>query len=189
MNKLYSSITVLILSFLFYNTAPAQEKKSEFINTSLGIGMCAPYDETDLTGTGFYAQGEYVYNLKSWFAFRPYAGIIIASGESDEPGMEEYKIKSNAFLLGTKVRISAPIPYVAPFLESGIGLSVGSFQTYTPYTNLKKNGVLPHIPFSVGLALGRKHNVEIKFTYYYHSTAEQFSGAMAAGLSFPLNNK
>ncbi|UOK43383.1 MULTISPECIES: hypothetical protein [Flavobacterium] len=189
MNKLHSSFVVLIFSILFYNATLAQEKKSEYINVAVGLGMCAPYDEADLTGSGFYAQGEYVWNLKSWFAFRPYAGVIIASGDSDEPGMEEYKIKSNAFLLGAKARISAPIPYVAPFLESGVGLSAGSFQTYTPFTNLKKNGVVTHIPFSVGLAIGRRHNFEIKFTYYYHPTAEQFSGAFAGGFSIPLNKK
>jgi hypothetical protein len=189
MSKLYSSIVILIFSILFYNSTLAQEKKAEFINASLGISMCAPYDEADITGTGFYAQGEYVWNLLSWFDVRPYAGAIIASGDSSEPGMQEYKIKSNAFLLGTKVRVTAPIPYVAPFLESGIGVSVGSFQTYTPYTDLKKKGVLSHIPFSLGLALGRKYNFELKFTYYYHPTVEQFSGATAVGFSFPLNKK
>jgi hypothetical protein len=189
MSKLHSSIVVFIFSILFYNSTLAQEKESEFIHASLGLGLCAPYDETDITGTGFYAQGEYVYNLASWFAFRPYAGAIIALGDSNEPDMQKYKIKSNAFLLGAKVRLSAPIPYVAPFLESGVGLSAGSFLTHTPVTDLKKNGVLLHIPFSLGLALGCKHNVEVKFTYYYHSTVDQFSGAAALGYSFPLNKK
>lgn len=187
MSKLHSSIVVLIFSILFYNSTLAQERNGEFINASLGIGICAPYDEADITGTGFYAQGEYVWNLRSWFGFRPYAGLIIASGDSSEPTIQEYKIKSNAFLLGAKVRISAPIPYVAPFLESGVGLSAGSFQTYTPYTNLNKNGVLLHIPFSMGLALGHKHNFEVKFTYYYHPTVKQVSGAAAVGFSFPVN--
>lgn len=186
MSKLYSFIFIIIFSILFQNSTSAQEKKSEYINASLGFGLCAPYDETDLTGTGFYAQGEHVSNIASWFALRPYAGVVIASGEFDEPSMKEYKIKSNAFLLGAKFRLSAPIPYVAPFLESGVGLSAGSFQTYTPYTNLKKDGVLMHIPFSLGLALGRKHNFELKFSYYYHPSVKQFSGATAIGLSFPL---
>ncbi|WP_394759186.1 hypothetical protein [Flavobacterium sp.] len=189
MSKLHYFIVTLIFSILFNNSTLAQEKKSEFINASLGFGMCAPYDETDLTGTGFYAQGEYVCNLASWFAFRPYAGVVIASGDTNELGMQEYKIKSNAFLLGTKFRLSAPIPYIAPFLESGVGLSTGSFQTYTPYTNLKKDGVLLHIPFSLGLALGRRHNFEVKFSYYYHPSIKQFSGATAVGFSFPLNKK
>lgn len=189
MSKLHSSFVVLIFSILFYNTALAQEKKSEYINVAAGIGMVAPDDETDLVGSGFYAQGEYVWNLASWFAFRPYAGVIIASGDSDVPGMEGYTVKSNAFLLGAKARISAPIPYVAPFIESGVGMSAGSFQTYTPLTNLKKDGVLAHVPLSIGLAVGRRHNVEIKFTYYYHSSADQFSGAFAGGFSIPINKK
>lgn len=189
MNKAHSSIIAFIFSILFYNSTLAQTKKSDFINASVGFGMCAPYDETDLTGSGFYAQAEYVMGLLSWFDLRPYAGTVIASGDSDQPGMQEYNIKSNAFLLGAKFRINAPIPYVAPFLESGVGMSAGSFETFTPLTNLKRDGVIVHIPFSIGLAVGRKHNFDIKFTYYYHPAMEQFSGAAAFGFAIPIDKK
>lgn len=188
MSKIKFTVIVLILTNLFYNSTFAQTNEEDYIHASIGLGVTASYDESDIVGSGFYAQGEYVMNLLSWFAFRPYAGLIIASGKSEDPELQEFKVKSNAFLLGAKVRISAPIPYVAPFIESGVGLSAGSFQTYTPYTNLKKNGVLMHIPFSLGLAVGRKHNIEAKFTYYFQPSAEQFSGAAAVGFSFPLNN-
>jgi len=91
-------------------------------------------------------------------------------------------------MLGAKVRLAAPIPYVAPFFETGVGMSVGSFRTYTEFTNEKKSGALLHIPFTVGLAIGRRHNYELKFIYYYHEAAEQVSGAAALGLTFPLGN-
>jgi hypothetical protein len=92
-------------------------------------------------------------------------------------------------MVGAKFRLAAPIPYVAPFLESGIGMSVGSFETYTKYTSVSKNGILLHIPMAFGLAVGRRHNYEIKFTYYFTPAAEQFSGAAAFGFSIPLNEE
>lgn len=187
MSKSFYSFLIILLANPIFNSI-AQPRKGEFIKASLGIGLCAASDDSDITGSGFYAQGEYVWGLTSWFGVRPYAGMIIASSdEPTEPGMPQYSIKSNAFLLGTKFRLAAPIPFIAPYMELGIGMSVGSFQTYTPYTDLRKSGAQLHVPFSFGLALGRRHNIEVEFTYYFHPAAEQFSGAAAVGFTFPLN--
>jgi len=171
---------------LFSNSVNAQIKEGKFLGVSAGIGLVAPDDETEISGSGFYAQGEYIVNLNSWFGFRPYAGVIFASGSSDEEELKGYGVKSNAFLAGVKVRVAAPIPYVAPFVELGVGASVGSFETFTPLTDVSKNGVLTHIPVAFGLAVGKNHSVDIKFTYYFHPAVEQFSGAFAAGIYFPL---
>ena len=178
---------LVFLFFSIFSNSYAQPNEGQFINASIGIGLCAPYDETELTGSGFYAQAEYVWSPNTWFGVRPYAGVVIASGTPEDPGMPEWRIKSNAALLGAKVRLAAPIPYVAPFIESGVGMSIGSFETYTEYTDRKESGVLLHIPFSLGLAIGRRHNYEIKFTYYYHEEVKQFSGAAAFGLTFPID--
>ena len=187
MSKLYFSFIILLAAVVF-NPAYAQPRKGEFINASVGIGLVAPNDDSDITGDGFYAQAEYVWAPRSWFGVRPYVGMIIASEETKEEGVREY-IKSNAALLGAKVRLVAPIPYVAPFFETGVGMSIGSFETSTTYTNVKKSGALLHIPFTIGLALGRNHGTEIKFTYYIHESVDQFSGAAAVGFSFPLDSK
>lgn len=189
MNKIHAYLVILLFSFTLTNTTNAQIKEGEFINASVGIGLCSPDDETNVAGSGFYTQGEYVLNLNSWFGVRPYAGIVIASGSSNEEALKDYYIKSNAILLGAKVRLSAPIPYVAPFFEVGIGISAGSFETYTPLTDVKKKGLLYHTPIAFGFAVGRKHNVDIKFTYYFHPAAEQFSGAAAVGFYFPIKEK
>ncbi|ALM49023.1 hypothetical protein AMR72_09055 [Flavobacterium psychrophilum] len=185
MSKLYFSITTFLLLILC-SPLYAQPRTGEFIDVSAGFGLAAPYDESEITGSGFYAQAEYVWSPKTWFGVRPYAGVIIASDKTDENGIRE-SIKSNAFLLGGKIRLAAPIPYVAPFFEVGAGMSIGSFQTNTQYTSLNKDGVLFHIPVTLGLALGRKSGTEIKFTYYYHDAVEQFSGAVAVGFSIPIN--
>ena len=186
---------IFILTFLtigILTQTKAQEKTNKAIKASIGYGISAPYDNTNnaqnITGTGFYAQAEYVINIKKWFALKPYAGLILTSEDKNNKSNPlGYKVTSNAFLLGGKARVMAPIPYVAPYFEVGIGLSAGSFETYTPNVAIKKDGVVTHIPFSIGLALGKKHNVDVEFTYYYQSPVQQFTGAMAIGLTFPLN--
>jgi len=89
-------------------------------------------------------------------------------------------------LLGGKARITAPIPWVAPYVEGGIGASIGSFETVTPGTSLQASGLIYHIPFTVGLSLGPWHNVDVAFTYYFHPTVRQYAGAAAFGISIPL---
>lgn len=178
-------IVLILFALLFTNHSTAQPNKGKSFKASIGLGLSAPYDDVDLTGSGFYAQGEYVIGISKWFGIRPYAGVVFTHADKNE-NLPSYKVTSDAFLFGGKARILAPIPYVAPYFEIGVGGSIGSFETYTPFTNIKKNGLLMHIPFTIGLAIGRKHNYEFEFTYYYHPDAEQFSGAAAVGVSFPL---
>lgn len=45
-----------------------------------------------------------------------------------------------------------------------------------------------HIPLSLGLAVGRKHSVDIGFSYYFYPSMKQISGAIAAGVAIPINN-
>jgi hypothetical protein len=179
---------IIFFTILLSNLAKAQPRTGEFIDVSIGFGLSAPYDDSNITGSGFYAQGEYVFGITKWFGIRPYAGLVLTSADKnvDQQNLPDYKVTSKAFLLGGKARIAAPIPWVAPFFEIGIGASIGSFETYTPSTNIKKNGIVMHIPFTIGLAIGRKHNLDFAFTYYYQPSVEQFSGATAIGFSFPL---
>ncbi|GGA77814.1 hypothetical protein GCM10008015_18080 [Flavobacterium palustre] len=187
----FRSVIIIILVSTFYsNSLKAQPKKGEYINASIGLGLSTSYYEEDGGGTGFYAQAEYANGITKWIGLRTYAGVILTNGDKTNENGDptEYRISSKAFSLGGKIRVAAPIPYVAPFIESGIGASIGSFHTYTPSTNLKKNGVLMHIPFSLGLAVGRKHSVDIALSYYFYPSMKQISGAFAAGVSIPINN-
>lgn len=187
--SLGKTVSLAIFTVLISNAAIAQTAKGQYIRASVGYGISAPYDDVDTDGSGFYAQGEYLFNLSTWFSLRPYAGVIFTKTRKDDSPQQEpdYKVTSNAFLIGGKARVTAPIPWVAPYVEGGIGTSLGSFETYTAYTDIKKNGLLWHIPFSLGLQLGPKHNFDIGFTYYFHPSAEQFAGAVAFGLSFPVD--
>lgn len=187
-NYLKSSLLILFLLFGVF-LMNAQPNKGKFINVAVGLGISAPNDATAPSGSGFYAQGEYVIGLTKWFGLRPYAGVIFTSAnKTDNQGMPNpYSVTSTSFMAGGKFRIIAPIPYFAPYIETGIGLSLGSFETYTPKTAVKKSGVITHIPFALGVALGKKNKLDFAFTYYFHPSVQQFSGAVAIGYIFPID--
>lgn len=164
----------------------AQPHKGTFIKAQAGYGLNARYDNVEVEGLGFYAQAEFVWAPASWFGVRPYAGVIfVTANNRDVP--ELYEITSNGALLGVKARLLAPIPWVAPFIELGSGLSLGTFETRWPYTIVSNKGPVFHLPFALGLAIGRDHRFEVAFQYYYMDSVEQITGAVAVGLTFPLN--
>lgn len=185
------NLTLLVSIILFSNVAKAQFIKEKSINAQIGYGVSVPYySADDIVDSGFYLQGEYVLSVTSWFELRPYAGLILTNSNGkdlhDNPTNEKSEAKS--FLIGGKVRVRAPIPWIAPYAEIGIGGSIGKFETFTAFTNINKNGLIYHIPFSFGVELGRHNNVDLGFTYYFQPTVEQFTGAFAVGISIPLNN-
>jgi hypothetical protein len=193
---LRNSFLILIFTLFFSNQAKCQTEGNS-IKGSIGFASSGSYyienygsqEEVDVMGGGPYFQAEYIIGLKSWFSVRPYAGGIFTSVEKNQTlqNQPQYKVTTNAFLLGAKVRLCAPIPWVAPFIEGGIGTSIGKFETFTPNLNFNKSDVLLHIPFSIGLAIGRRNNFEIGISGYFHPAAKQSSGIFAVGYNFPLD--
>ena len=105
---------ILIFTLFFSNQADAQTE-GRFIKASIGFGSStSDYEEENpevIDGFGFYTQGEYIIGLTRWFSVRPYAGAIFTSTDDDKiKNPQGYKVETNAFLLGTKVRLCAPIP-------------------------------------------------------------------------------
>ena len=183
---------LLLIIVLTSNFVEAQFIKEKSINAQIGYGVSAPYNSIDnIADDGFFAQGELILKVASWFELRPYAGFILTNSNgkdlNDNPTNE--KAETKAFLLGGKVRVRAPIPWVAPYVEIGIGTSIGKFETITAFDNIDKSGIIYHIPFSIGLELGKNNNVDLGFTYYFQPSVEQYVGAIAVGITFPLNNK
>jgi hypothetical protein len=186
----------IVLLFLFPNQTKAQTQGNA-IKASIGFATSSSYyienygsqEEVDVMGGGLYLQGEYIIGLKSWLSVRPYAGGIFTSVDKDQKlqNQPQYKVTTNAFLLGAKVRLCAPIPWVAPFIEGGLGTSIGKFETITPNVNFNKSDVLLHIPFSIGLAIGRRNNFELAVSGYFHPAAKQSTGVFAVGYTFPLD--
>lgn len=182
---------ILLLIILIANAAEAQFIKKRSINVQIGFGVSVPYySSDDIIESGFFLQGEYVLKVASWVEFRPYAGLILTSSNGkdfhDNPTNE--KAESNAFLIGGKARVRAPISWVAPYIEIGIGASIGKFETFTHFTDINKSGFIYHIPIAFGLELGRNNNFDLGFTYYFQPTVEQYVGAVGFGFTFPLKN-
>ena len=180
---------LLLMIILISHLTNAQFIKQKAINFQIGYALSIPdnsYDE--IADGGFFTQGELVLKAYSWFEIRPYAGLIFTNSNgkdlNDNPTNE--KAESKAFLIGGKLRLRAPIPWVAPYLEIGVGASVGKFETVAGFTNIDKSGFIYHIPFSMGLELGRKNNFDLGLVFYIQPTVEQFVGAYALGFTIPL---
>ena len=182
-----------LLLLLFCGTATlthAQFIKEKSVAVQVGYGMSVPENSVDsVVDSGFYAQGELILQAASWVSFRPYVGFIITNSDgkdidgdpTDEVG------ETKAALLGGKVRLLAPIPWIAPYIELGIGTSIGTFKTLTAEDNFDKSGFIYHIPFSLGLELGKDHNVDLGLTYYFQPSVQQYAGALDVGIEFPLD--
>ncbi len=180
---------IIVFAVLISMQVKAQLLKKKSIDISIGLGLSAPYEDIDVYASGFYLQGEYVFELNNWVDVRPYAGLILTKSSDKDLNNNPtlYKSTTNAILIGGKTRITIPIPWVAPYFEVGLGASIGSFETFIPSTNIDKKGLIMHIPVSLGLELGPKHNIDIGLLYYFQPSVQQFSGAVAFGISFPLN--
>jgi hypothetical protein len=191
------NLSLILFILLFFSNETKAQTEGNAIKASIGFASSGSYyienygaqDEVDVMGGGLYLQGEYIFGITSWFGVRPYVGGIFTSVDKNEQlqNQPQYRVTTNAFLLGAKVRFCAPIPWVAPFIEGGIGTSIGKFETITPGVNFNKSDVLLHIPFSIGLAIGRKNNFEIGISGYFHPAAKQSNGIFAVGYTFPLD--
>ncbi|WP_282042916.1 hypothetical protein [Winogradskyella flava] len=183
---------VLLLAVLITNLTHAQFIKEKSINAQIGFGISSPYESEDEIGdTGFFLQGEYVMRLAAWVELKPYVGMITTSsdGEDLNDNPTDEKAETKAFLMGGKFRVRAPIRWVAPYIELGIGASIGTYETLTSTIDIEKNGIIYHIPFAFGLELGRNNNIDLGFTYYFQPSVEQYVGAFAIGISIPLKNR
>ncbi len=179
----------LLVTILFINFCQAQFVKKRAIDAQIGFGLSSPYEsEDEIVDSGFYLQGEYVLTIKSWLELKPYVGFITTSsnGEDLDGNSTDERAETKAFLFGGKTRVRAPIKWVAPYIEFGIGASIGKFETSTSTINIEKSGLIYHIPFSFGLELGRNNNFDLGFTYYVQPNVEQTAGAFAIGITFPL---
>jgi hypothetical protein len=158
----------------------------------LGFAYSYPNDrESDVVGNGFHAKLEYVYGVTSYFAWKPYAGLFMTWQDVDD--REQYckrtfpcEATSQIVQLGSKLRLAAPIPWLAPFIELGVGLSLGVSRIELGDDERFTSGLGFNLPFALGVALGPEHSVEITIVFYQHYRAEQFLAAFMLGFRIPL---
>lgn len=182
---------LLLVAIIMANFANAQFIQEKSINAQIGFASSAPYDSTtEFADTGFFLQGEFILKVKSWFELRPYAGLVLTKSDgldfNNDPTFE--KSVTRAMLIGGKVRVRAPIPYFAPYIELGLGSSIGKFETLTTYYTIDKKGLTYHIPVGFGVELGRHNNVDLGLGFYFQNGVKQGIGALAIGITIPLKS-
>jgi hypothetical protein len=139
--------------------------------------------------------------MSDWFTPRGYAGLLLTFDDAadDDVCQEEVsrpqrrttvtefcEVTAKIGFLGAKGRLGIPIPYVAPFLELGLGLSFGVLRTRTIVVDEETEGVAYHIPAAVGLMIGEHHEFEVALSFLYHPEQRQLGGAFAFGMMFAV---
>jgi hypothetical protein len=167
--------------------AQDEDETPHALAVSAGFGFTFPTDNTiDATSNGAFGEVEYIYRRVEWFTPRAYAGLVLTSPEYCE--LVDCDVSSKIGFIGVKGRLLIPIPYVAPFIELGLGASLGSLTTRIgTLVDIEDSGLMYHIPFALGLVLGKSRQVELSFKYLSHPAQEQFNGALALGIVFPLH--
>ncbi len=202
MHRLYNLINMLmkknsIVIFLILIASwqlNAQSRFNRYLNLSIGEGItealygCEGEQEETIRGSGLYLQGEYVFEFNKWIDLRPYTGFLYARTDQGDDVYLDYGYEANAttLLIGGKARLTFPIPWVAPYIESGLGFSLGYFETYTYYWDVNTVGIFSHVPLAFGVKIGRKHNIEIGTLCYILTGVEQLFGATTIGLKIPI---
>lgn len=87
----------MVVVLFLANTARAQLLMAKSIDASIGFGLSTPYDENvDVSSSGFYLQGEYVFEMLSWIDVRPYAGLILTGSKNRDLDANDTDFKSTA---------------------------------------------------------------------------------------------
>jgi hypothetical protein len=164
-----------------------EEETPHVLGVTAGLGFSLPIDDTiDANGNGAFGEVEYIYQRLEWLTPRAYAGVVLTWPE--DCGDNPCDVSSKIGFVGIKGRLLAPIPYLAPFIELGVGASLGSLTTrVATLVDVEESGLMYHIPFTLGLVLGKSREVELSFKYLFHPAQEQFNGAVALGFTFPLH--
>jgi hypothetical protein len=174
----------------FARAEEAPEESPHRLLVRAGLGVAASTYEVasdaGAGGIGFYGSAEYIYERVEWATPRAYAGVLIA-GSTDDCAFTPCDVSARIGFIGVKGRLLAPIPYVAPFIELGIGFSVGSLRTLLDgYVDESSSAFMYHVPFAFGLALGKHHEVEVVLQFLAHPEQNHSDGGFAIGLEFPL---
>jgi hypothetical protein len=172
---------------------PAEERPGwQALNLVAGMGLVAADRQRDVqvpgSGAGLLVSGEYVLWPTSWFSPRAYGGLLLtwparACGE----GVQPCDVSAKLVYGGGKARFTLPTPWVAPFFEAGLGVSLGEFRTRSgSLVDLYYLGPAYHVPVTAGVAFGARRQLEVALVYLYHPAQAQFSGGVVLGWQLDL---
>jgi hypothetical protein len=169
---------------------PEQPKVApRFITLSIGYGLSAaetPQGTTSATAGGLYVAGEYGAAPYSFLQLRLYAGFLGTSTDQSNCRLAAgCNVSEDIGFLGSKFRLLAPIPWVAPFVELGLGLSYGTIHATDVSVDRTTSGATVDVPFAFGVAVGERHNIDFAISYLFHLGAQAFAGALSIGVALP----
>jgi hypothetical protein len=155
---------------------------------SPGLGYSFPSSNANGSGDGGWGEIEYVFRPSRAFSPRIYSGVVITNPKNDcDAADTPCNVSAHVFFAGVKARLMIPIPYFGPFLEIGIGASLGEITTQIGQKESHSgSGAMYHIPWALGVAFGARHQYAVSFQYLVHPPQRQFDGAFALGFEIPL---
>ncbi|MGH7435146.1 MAG: hypothetical protein ACRENE_05700, partial [Polyangiaceae bacterium] len=160
------------------------------VTLSLGYASSiavVPEGDPQTSVPGLFLGGEYWARLYSWVNVRAYAGFLATSTDQSRCQLAGgCDVSEEVVVLGAKGRLMAPIPWVAPFIELGLGLSIGTIHATDVGVDRIRHGAVIDLPIGFGLSLGPKHNVDLGAIILDHGGAEATGAALYVGVSLPV---
>ncbi len=185
-----SALAILLgAAALHAPSALAQAPQAPKLLVAGGYGLSmASVDGANGMGSGGYVAVEALTEMMDWLAGDLYAGLVLTWPDGGcGPGVVPCDVSAKIFFLGIKARLMAPIPWVGPFAEAGVGLSLGTLTTRNGSVfQAEAKGVMPHWQLGVGLAVGPHHDFSLSFQYLDHQRGKQTCGGVVAGFAFQL---
>jgi hypothetical protein len=156
-----------------------------FFTFSLGLGVSRATGPNSKAGAGgLYVSAEYWAQPFSWLNLRSYLGYLSTSTDQRNCyRIDGCDVSENIGLLGAKVRLVAPIPWVAPFFELGLGVSFGDIHATDVDSDLTTHGVVLDVPVGLGLSIGPRHDVDVSLLSLSHGGAHAIGGALLVGVN------
>lgn len=169
----------------------ARAESPHVVNVMGGLGFVFADSGEQGFGSGYFAAAEYAYSRIEAITPRAYAGVLGASPDHDcDRGVAPCELAAHIFFFGGKLRLLAPLPYVAPFIEVGFGASAGTLHTRIGSAVDKTvTGITPHVPVAVGLGFGARHEWQVSFQYLLHGKADQVGAGFVLAYAFPVSDR
>lgn len=193
MKRIQVLLLAATLSAAFPRAGAAQSSPGE-IHVFGGTSSAWATSNVEITDSalGGAVRADYLLAGPRWATFLLYGGVVLHGSDADacSRSLLSCEISTKAGVLGGKLRLLAPIPYVSPYFEVGAGVSLGAVRSsYGPRRGVPGEGVRSergspasfHVPFSLGIAFGSTGRYHLALNYYQHPGLDHAAGSLAFG--------
>lgn len=172
-------------------TTYAQPRLEPSVDVSIGAALTSPHQRSKTLGAGPYAEAEYAVPLEEFVGLRAFGALLFTFPQTrdvEQCSVVDCDVTAQVLMVGGKGRLSAPVPWVSPFVEAGLGLSFGAVTTQTNVRNIEIGpaSATINIPVAVGVALGSMRETELTLTGIFHPEAKQYAVALTITVSVPV---